>query len=100
MSTKKPIDDKTIRHVAKLSRISLTDEEIDLYRRQIADVLEYINKLNELDTAKTPPTSHPLDSLRNVFRKDSAGKSLAAEDALRNAPRTKGDFFSVPGIIE
>ncbi|GAG42995.1 unnamed protein product, partial [marine sediment metagenome] len=76
MPDKKAIDDKTVRHVARLSRISLTDEELGLYSRQIAEILDYISKLNELDSAKTPPTSHPLDTLRNVFRKDAVKKSL------------------------
>ncbi|MGB2705402.1 MAG: Asp-tRNA(Asn)/Glu-tRNA(Gln) amidotransferase subunit GatC [Candidatus Omnitrophota bacterium] len=100
MPDKKTIDDKTVRDIARLSRISLTDKELMLYSRQIADILDYINKLNELDTSKTPPTSHPLDTLKNVFRKDVAKASLPAEDALRNAPKRKDNFFSVPKIIE
>jgi len=99
MADKRAIDDKTVKHVAKLSRISLTERELELYSRQIADILDYISKLNELDTAKTPPTSHPLDTLKNVFRKDAVKKSLDAEDALGNAPERKADFFSVPKII-
>ena len=99
MPDKKIIDEKTVRHVARLSRISLTDKELGLYSRQIAGILDYINKLNELDTAKTPPTSHPLDTLRNVFRKDAVKDSLPVESALRNAPKRNGDFFSVPKII-
>lgn len=97
---KKAIDEKTVRHVAKLSRINLSKEEIKLYQRQLADILEYINKLNELDTKNTLPTNHPLESLENVFRKDRVKESLSAEDALKNAPERKGDFFKVPRIIE
>ena len=100
MSDEKAIDDKIVRHVASLSRISLTGEELGLYSRQIADILDYISKLNELDTAKTPPTSHPIDNLRNVFRKDAVKKSLTADAALQNAPKRKDNFFSVPKIIE
>ena len=99
MAKKKMIDKKIVEHAARLSRISLTDKELGLYSRQLADILGYINKLNELDTAKTSPTSHPLGTLKNVFRKDVVKDSLPAEDALRNAPKRKGDFFSVPKII-
>lgn len=100
MADAKIIDAKTVKHVARLSRISLNDKELELYRRQITDILSYINKLNELDTAKVPPTSHPLDTLKNVFRKDAVKDSLAAEDSLRNAPKRKDNFFSVPKILE
>jgi len=100
MSDKKTIDEKTVKNVANLSRISLTDAEVRLYQKQLAGILDYINKLGEVDTSKTPPTSHPSENLKNVFRKDKVRKSLSAEDALRNAPKRKDNFFSVPKIIE
>ncbi len=99
MADKKTIDDKTVKRVSVLSRINLTEGELGIYRTQIADILGYVSKLNELDTSKISPTSHPLKDLRNVFRKDAAKKSLTAEEALQNAPKRKDDFFSVPKII-
>lgn len=100
MPNKKTIDEKTVKHVARLSRIDLSGEEVKLYQRQLTDILGYINKLNELDTKGTLPTSHPLGNLKNVFRKDTVKKSLSAEDVLKNAPARKDDFFKVPKIIE
>ena len=100
MNKKKTIDEKTVERVARLSRISLSGKEAKLYRRQLADILRYIHKLDEVDTSRTLPTSHPLESLKNVFRKDIMKKSLPAEDALGNAPERKGDFFRVPKIID
>ncbi|MBL7155543.1 MAG: Asp-tRNA(Asn)/Glu-tRNA(Gln) amidotransferase subunit GatC [Candidatus Omnitrophica bacterium] len=97
---KQRIDKKTVRHVARLSRISLSGKEVALYQKQLADILDYINQLNKADTTGTPPTSHPLESLKNVFREDRVRKSLPAEKALQNAPERKDDFFSVPKIIE
>jgi len=96
----KVIDEKTVEYIAKLSRINLSGKEINLYSKQLGDILGYVNKLKEVDTSKTPPTSHPLDSLKNVFRQDKAKPSLSQEEALKNAPKRKGDFFSVPRIIE
>ncbi len=100
MSDKKSIDEKTVKHAAKLSRLNLTAKEVSLYQRQLTDILGYINKLSEVDTSNTPPTSHPLESLKNVFRKDARKRSLPAENALQNAPKRKDNFFSVPKIIE
>lgn len=100
MSNKKTIDETTVKHVARLSRIDLSEEEINLYQRQLADILDYINKLNELDTSNIPPTSHPLENLKNVFRKDVVRKSLPLEAIFKNAPNRKDNFFSVPKIIE
>lgn len=97
---KRGIDKKTVERIAQLSRISLADDEVSAYSKQLADILDYIHKLNELDTSNTLPTSHPLESLKNVFRKDTVKKSLTADQALQNAPDRKEDFFSVPKIID
>ena len=100
MSDHKTIDEKTVEYVGKLSRIDLGLKEKSLYSTQLASILGYISKLEELNTSKVLPTSHPLDSLKNVFRKDEAKKSLTQEEALQNAPKKKDSFFSVPKIIE
>lgn len=94
------IDKKTVRHVALLSRLELGDKDLELYSTQLAAILSYISKLNEIDTKDVHPTSHPLSSLKNVFRKDILKKSLEAEDALKNAPAREGGFFKVPQVIE
>lgn len=99
MPKKKTIDEKAVKRVARLARLGLPEKEVKLYIKQLGDILNYIDKLNELDTANTPPTSHPLRSLKNVFRKDVVRKSLTAVEALSNAPQKKGDFFSVPKIV-
>lgn len=97
---KKTIDEKTVLHVARLSRLSLNREEVPRYRKRLAAILEYINQLEEIDTAKTPPTSHVLSTLKNVFRKDVLKPSLKQEEVLRLAPRKAKDSFAVPKIIE
>ncbi len=100
MLRNKQIDKATVEYVAALARIVLSEKELEQYSRQLADILDYVAKLNKLDTSTTPPTSHPSEGLRNIFRKDVVKKSLSAEEALKNAPEKKDNFFSVPKIIE
>jgi len=100
MSKKNIIDDKIVKHVARLSRLELSEKEIKLYSGQLAKIISYIDKLNEVDISNTTPTSHPLENLKNVFRKDVVKKSLSIDEALKNAPKRHGDFFSVPKILE
>ena len=94
------IDKKTVEHVAFLSRLKLSEEELQAYSKQLASILSYISKLNEVDTKDVPPTSHPLSSLKNVFRKDVLKKSLEIDEVLSNAPSKEGDSFKVPQVIE
>ena len=94
------IDKKIVKRVALLSRLELSESELELYSRQLASILSYINKLNEADTRDVQPTSHALATLKNVFRKDMLRPSLSADDALKNAPAKEGRFFKVPKVIE
>lgn len=94
------IDKDTVRRVAALSRLSLDDDELLEYSSQLATILGYISKLNEIDTKDVPPTSHALSTLKNVYRKDLLKPSLKTEEALCNAPSKDGDFFKVPQVIE
>jgi len=100
MREKKIIDKDTVLNVARLSRLTLSEKELSQYSGQLGSILSYIDQLNEVDTEGASPTSHPLESLKNVFREDKVKKSLPLADVLRNAPRKKENFFSVPRIIE
>ncbi|OIO78832.1 MAG: Asp-tRNA(Asn)/Glu-tRNA(Gln) amidotransferase GatCAB subunit C [Candidatus Omnitrophica bacterium CG12_big_fil_rev_8_21_14_0_65_43_15] len=92
--------DKTIvEYTAKLARMKLSDKETRELALQLADILKYIEKLNQADTSGVEPTSHVLP-IKNVFRQDKVKKSLNIADALKNAPEKEGDFFKVPRIIE
>ena len=94
------IDKKDVQHVALLSRLELDEKALDVYAKQLASILSYISKLNEIDTKDVHPTSHPLATLKNVFRKDSLKESLQVDEVLKNAPSKEGDFFKVPQVIE
>ena len=96
----KLIDKQTVKHVALLSRLKLDDKELELYSGQLAAILSYISKLNEIDTQNVQPTTHPLAGLKNVFRKDILKESLSADAALKNAPDKADGFFKVPQVIE
>lgn len=93
------LTEEQVRHVAKLSRLKLSDEQIHQFTRQMGAILEYVEKLNELDTANVEPTAH-VASLRNVFREDKAVPGMGLEKVLQNAPDRDGPFFKVPRVIE
>lgn len=88
-----------IEHIALLARLSLSEEEKNLFGSQLSGILDYMEKLNELDTRAVEPTSHVL-SLNNVTRDDMPVPSILREDALMNAPSHTEKFFRVPKIIE
>jgi len=92
------MDEKLIRHVATLSRIELTDEQVATFGRQLGDIVAYMDKLQELGTDGVEPMAHALP-VHNVFGADEPGDSLAPEDALANAPARDGDFYKVPKVI-
>ncbi len=88
-----------IEHVALLARLKLTDGEKELFSRQVGGIIEYIHKLNELDTADVEPTAHVLP-VKNVFREDTLRPSLSRNEVLRNSPAEDEHFYRVPKIIE
>jgi aspartyl-tRNA(Asn)/glutamyl-tRNA(Gln) amidotransferase subunit C len=88
-----------VRHIALLARLGLTDEDVEKFSHQLSDILDYFERLNEVDTADVPATAYPLD-LHNVMRDDEPYASLDPEDALRNAPDRQGDHFRVRRVLE
>ncbi|SHF32545.1 aspartyl/glutamyl-tRNA(Asn/Gln) amidotransferase subunit C [Desulfofundulus australicus DSM 11792] len=89
---------KDVEHVALLARLELSEEEKQMYTKQLDAILEYAQVLNELDTDDVPPTAHVLH-LRNVWREDEVGEHLPPDEVLANAPETEGQFFKVPRIV-
>lgn len=87
-----------IEHIANLARLELTETEKEKFSHHLDTILDYVEKLNELDTSKIPITSCGI-SLQNVFRNDDIKKSLSSKDVLQNAPSSKDNFFKVPKII-
>ena len=93
------ITKEEVLHVAHLARLEFSEEEIDLFTAQLAQILDYVNKLNELDTREVEPTYHALN-LTNVFREDQVKPSLSTDKALQNAPERENGFFVVPKVIK
>ena len=87
-----------IEHIAKLARLRLTDAEKETFSKQIETIVEYIEKLNELDTQNVEPTAHIL-GLNNVFRKDVAAKPLTDHDPINDSPGHNKGHYEVPKII-
>lgn len=91
-----PID---VEYVANLARINLSAEETELFQRQLAQVLQYVEKLNEIDVSKVESASHDVP-IFNVFRADQAQPWFEAEQALANAPQQAKGLFLVTKVIE
>jgi aspartyl-tRNA(Asn)/glutamyl-tRNA(Gln) amidotransferase subunit C len=85
-------------YVARLARIDLTDEELDLYAGQLAVVLDHAAQVAALDTTGVEPTAHPLP-LKNVFRDDVPRPSLDRDEVLNQAPAVEDGRFLVPRIL-
>jgi len=88
-----------IKYVAHLARLSLTPEEEQKFGAQLNHILDYIEKLKEVDVTGVEPTAHAFP-LVNVTRPDEVRPSLPQEDALRNAPAQANGLFLVPKIVE
>jgi aspartyl-tRNA(Asn)/glutamyl-tRNA(Gln) amidotransferase subunit C len=93
------IDAEQVRKVAKLSRLELTEQEIEEFAGQLSAIIEYVEKMNELDTDNVKPLAHCLP-VSNVFRTDQVKESLGTEKTLANAPQQDGDYFKVPKILD
>lgn len=93
------ISDETIEYVGILAKLELSDEEKEQAKKDMGNMLDYIDKLNELDTSSVEPMSHvfPVD---NVFREDVVTNRDCRDDILRNAPEKKEGAFKVPKTVD
>ena len=93
------ISDETIEYVGILAKLELSDEEKEQAKRDIGRMLDYIDKLNELDTSGVEPLSHVFP-VNNVFREDVVTNGDEREKILENAPAEKDGAFKVPKTVE
>lgn len=91
------ISKEDIKHIADLSMINLSDEEIEKYTKDMQNIVEFANKINELDTNGITESAFALDTY-NVFRKDEVKESLDRELLLKNAPSSNGEAFFLPSM--
>ncbi len=93
------IDKSQVEHVAQLARLHFNDEQLEMFVNQLNSILDYFDKLQDLDTSGIEPTSHVV-AIQNAFRNDEV-KSFADKDLLlQNAPSKENKFFKVPKVIE
>ncbi|WP_150276015.1 Asp-tRNA(Asn)/Glu-tRNA(Gln) amidotransferase subunit GatC [Paenibacillus tepidiphilus] len=90
---------KDVQHVAKLARLQLSPEEEAVFTEQMNAILQYAEKLNELNTDDVKPTTHVLH-VSNVMREDVVKESVTQEAALLNAPEDEEGQFKVPAVLE
>jgi aspartyl-tRNA(Asn)/glutamyl-tRNA(Gln) amidotransferase subunit C len=91
------ITEEEVLKIAKLAKLSLTQEEIKLFSVQIGEILDYVELLNELDTNGVIPTSRVIPT-HNILREDIVKPGLDHADALQNAPDSENHMFKVPKI--
>lgn len=92
------VNRELVLHIAELANLKLTENEIEKFQKELNQILEYVDKLNEIDTSNIEPLSHPLPIV-NVFREDKIKASVPREEALKNAPDSTEEFFKVPKVI-
>lgn len=88
-----------VKYIANLARLHITDDEISEYSRQLSDILDYAQKISEIDTKNVEPMTHSVP-MQNVFRPDESKDSGIQQKILKNAPDRVNDTFRVPKIIE
>lgn len=88
-----------VEHIAELAKLGLSEEEKETFRQQLSAILNYAQKLQELDTEAIPPTAQVM-TLQNVMRPDQVRPSFPREDILANAPATQDGCFKVRAILE
>ncbi|HEX6886597.1 MAG TPA: Asp-tRNA(Asn)/Glu-tRNA(Gln) amidotransferase subunit GatC [Candidatus Nanopelagicales bacterium] len=88
-----------VAHLGRLARLSLTEDELDRYSAQLADIVAAVARVTEVATSDVPATSHPMP-LQNVFREDVPRPSLSQAEALSGAPAAEDERFRVPRILD
>jgi aspartyl-tRNA(Asn)/glutamyl-tRNA(Gln) amidotransferase subunit C len=93
------IDEGQVRHIAKLARLKVSDDEVRLFAGQLGDILDHFRQLETVNTAGVEPLAHPLP-VTNVLREDEPGEPFDPDRALQNAPQREGSFFKVPPVLD
>lgn len=92
------ISKSDVEKIAVLAKLSLTEEERVRYQKELSDILQFVEKLDNLDLENVEVTSHAVEVV-NVFREDEAKPSTVRDKALEKAPATEGDLFKVPKVL-
>jgi aspartyl-tRNA(Asn)/glutamyl-tRNA(Gln) amidotransferase subunit C len=93
------IDTATVRHIAHLARIAVTDDEVERLKGEINDVLAFVEQLSEVDVAGVEPMTS-VTPMAMKKRPDVVTDGEIADDIVRNAPAARDHFFLVPKVVE
>jgi aspartyl-tRNA(Asn)/glutamyl-tRNA(Gln) amidotransferase subunit C len=88
-----------VKHIAMLSRLELKEEEVEKFQTQLSGILDFVEKLGELDTEGIDPKFQIIPP-QNVLREDVTGVSLSREKTFMNAPETDEEYFIVPKVVK
>ena len=92
------IDTQTVKHVAYLVRLGISEEEAQKFSGQFSSIIEYFNMLNEVDSTNVPPASD-IANAENVLREDVVQPSMSREEFLKNATQSEGSYVKVPTVL-
>ncbi len=88
-----------VKYIAKLAKLEFNEKELEQMSLELSKILDYMAKLNELDTSNIEPLAYPHE-INNVFREDKLKSSISNKEALKNAPDKTESFFKVPKVIK
>ena len=93
-------DKNFVKKVAKHAKLQLTDEEIEKFTPQLAEIINYVEKLSELDVSNVEPTSHVISEIKNRFQTaNTNSQHLDIDDALRNVPKKDGRYVITEAVL-
>ncbi len=93
------VSKEDVKHIAKLSKLNLTEKELEKYTNELSSIVDFANELSNINVDGVKPTAHILD-IKNVFRKDEVQPSYDREEILKNAPSKDAGCVSVPKVVE
>jgi aspartyl-tRNA(Asn)/glutamyl-tRNA(Gln) amidotransferase subunit C len=93
------IDEATVRHVARLARIKVTEQETAALKRELTSILDWVEQLGEVDTSAVEPMTR-MGDMKLPLRKDEVTVGEIAEAIVKNAPLTEDHYFLVPKVVE
>ena len=98
MSDKK-ITIEEVKHIAKLSKLNIPDNELEYYLSEMDKMINHFNILSKVDTSNVEPMTH-VNTMTNIYREDEPKDSLSTKEALKNSSETFGQFIKIPKIID
>lgn len=93
------ITKETVDQVATLAKLSFTDSEKERIQEDLSKIIDFMEKINEVDTEGVEPLTHINESI-NVLREDEAIETITQEEALKNAPQKDSDYFKIPKVLK